>query len=117
MRQGRPGGAAADELQQGQHLQTLAESPFVTSEGTELRLDGQPYRFTGLNVYNANSRGECWYALASGPGLDEALTEMGPGTEVIRAWFFESLATTGGERDWSALRPHAGGGARPTASR
>ncbi len=82
---------------------TLANSPFVTSEGTELRLDGNPYRFTGMNVYNANSRGQCWYALASGPGLDEALAEMSSGTEVIRAWFFESLATTEGERDWSGF--------------
>ena len=86
---------------------TLAESPFVTSAGTELRLGGEPYRFTGLNIYNANSRGECWYALASGTGLDEALTEIGPGKEAIRAWFFESLATTNGERDWSGVRPHA----------
>jgi hypothetical protein len=82
---------------------TLAESPFVTADGTELRLNGEPYRFTGLNVYNANSRGECWYALASGPGLGEALTAMGPGTDAIRAWFFESLATTEGERDWSGF--------------
>jgi mannan endo-1,4-beta-mannosidase len=82
---------------------TLADSPFVTAEGTELRLDGDPYRFTGMNVYNANSRGECWYALASGSGLDDALAAMGPGVDAIRAWFFESLATTGGERDWSGF--------------
>src|SRR3989304_2205896 len=27
-------------------------SSFVTRNGTQLMLDGQPYRFTGLNIYN-----------------------------------------------------------------
>src|SRR6187455_2167313 len=73
---------------------------FVTRSGTQLYLDGRPYRFTGLNVYNANSTGSCWYAMSTGSILGDSLASMGAGNEVIRAWFFQSLATTNGRRDW-----------------
>ena len=32
-----------------------------------------------------------------------ALNGIGSGSEVFRAWFFQSLATTNGQRDWSAF--------------
>jgi endo-1,4-beta-mannosidase len=82
---------------------TAASSPFVKRSGQNLVLQGNPYRFTGLNIYNANSMGDCWYAMSSGPGLNQALNAIGPGKEAFRAWFFQSLATTGGQRDWSAF--------------
>jgi mannan endo-1,4-beta-mannosidase len=74
---------------------------FVTRNGARLLLDGQPYRPVGLNIYNANSSNNCWYDMAHGSTLDDALTAIGPGTNAIRAWFFQSLATTDGQRDWS----------------
>lgn len=80
-----------------------ATSQFVTRSGTQLLLKGKPYRFTGLNIYNANSSGNCWYAMASGTILDRSLTAIGSGKEAFRSWFFQSLATTGGQRDWSAF--------------
>ena len=43
--------------------QTTTPPGFVTKSGTKLRLDGSPYRFTGLNIYNANSVDNCWYTL------------------------------------------------------
>jgi Tol biopolymer transport system component len=76
---------------------------FVTRSGTQLQLDGEPYRFAGINVYDANNAGSCGAQLASGPALDEALAEIGIGAKVIRAWFFQSLATAGGQRDWSGF--------------
>jgi endo-1,4-beta-mannosidase len=76
---------------------------FVSRTGTRLVLNGKPFRFTGLNVYNANSRGMCWYDLQGGSALDDALTAIGPGHEVVRAWFFQPLAIAGGLRDWSAF--------------
>lgn len=66
-------------------------------------LGGAPFRFTGLNIYNANSTGSCWYDLASGSTLGDSLTAIGHGTEAMRAWFFQSLATRNGTRDWSAF--------------
>lgn len=90
-------------VQSDQTFGTLAESPFVERSGESLTLEGDPYRFTGLNIYNANSRGECWYAMSDGSVLDEALDAIGPGKEAFRSWFFESLATTNGERDWSGF--------------
>jgi endo-1,4-beta-mannosidase len=41
--------------------------------------------------------------MGSGSALDTALTDIGPGSEVFRAWFFQRLATTNGQRDWSAF--------------
>lgn len=74
---------------------------FVTRQGGHLELDGSAFRFTGINVYFANSDGTCAGPFGSGPRLDEALTLMGPGVTVMRAWFFQTMATTSGVRDWS----------------
>jgi hypothetical protein len=78
--------------------------PFVTRAGSALLVDGQPFRFTGLNIFNANSiNNSCWGGLGADGGLDEALTAIGPGQTVFRAWFFQPLATSNGARDWSAF--------------
>ena len=74
---------------------------FVTASGTQLMLDGQPYRFSGFNIYFANSDGWCGPGFGAGSGLDEGLTAMGPGKSVIRGWFFQPLGTDGGVRNWS----------------
>jgi mannan endo-1,4-beta-mannosidase len=80
-----------------------APAGFVTRVGTGLQLDGQAYRFSGINIYNANNASGCWYQLASGPDLGTSLDSIGAGAKVIRAWFFQSLATTAGVRDWSGI--------------
>jgi uncharacterized repeat protein (TIGR01451 family) len=78
-------------------------SGFVTRTGDQLFLDGAPYRFSGINIYNANSNGLCWFAL-DGTLLDDSLAAIGPGGKgVVRAWFFQQLATSGGARDWTAF--------------
>ncbi len=76
---------------------------FVTRNGSRLLLAGVPYRFAGSNIYNANSIDNCWYTLGSGGGLDSSLTAIGSGQKVFRAWFFQSLATKNGVRNWSAF--------------
>jgi mannan endo-1,4-beta-mannosidase len=84
----------------GAYAHTTAASGFVTANGTRLFLDGRPYRFTGLNYYNANSRRNCGYT----PGdLDGDLRLWAPGEKVLRAWFFQDLATRDGVRDWAAF--------------
>lgn len=54
------------------------ESPpaFVKRAGTQLLLDGQPFRFTGFNIFNANNLdpAACWYPWGQGEALDQALT-------------------------------------------
>src|SRR5204863_321543 len=81
---------------------SAAPPGFVTRDGTRLRLDGGAYRFTGLNIYNANSNGWCWYSMG-GTVLDDSLAAIGPGKSAFRSWFFQQLATNGGARDWSAF--------------
>ncbi|MHB8507302.1 MAG: cellulase family glycosylhydrolase [Candidatus Dormibacteria bacterium] len=80
-----------------------ASTGFVSRAGRGLSLNGSPFRFAGLNIYNANSRSNCWYTLGQGPDLDQALADAGPNVTVVRAWFFQSLATVNGNRDWSAF--------------
>ncbi len=78
-------------------------SPFVKATGTQLILEGNPYRFVGVNFYNANSRKNCWYPLGySNNALATALSYI-PSADVFRAWFYQGLALTNGVRDWSAF--------------
>ena len=80
-------------------------SGFLTAVGGDLELDGTPYTFTGVNLYNANSDGWCREAIDDAT-LDASLDSIGlswSGHGVIRAWFFQTLATDypSGARDWS----------------
>ena len=75
---------------------------FVTRNGTALMLSGEAFRPIGLNIYNANSNGFCASAM-DGTLLSQSLMAIGPGKNVIRAWFFQQLATTDGQRDWTAF--------------
>jgi hypothetical protein len=77
-------------------------SAFVTRTGAQLMLDHQPFRAVGMNIYNANSNGWCNFAM-DGTLVDDALTSIGNGQTAIRAWFFQQLATTNGQRDWTAF--------------
>ena len=76
---------------------------FVSRCGPTVKLDQQPYRPIGVNIYNANSRSQCWYDMVNGTTLDDSLTAIGPGKNAIRAWFFQDLATANGQRDWTAF--------------
>ncbi len=73
---------------------------WVSHDGTQLMLNGQPWQFTGLNIPNATGRNNCWYTMDE-PQLGIALDAANAGA--MRAWFFQSLATTGGKRDWSSF--------------
>ena len=73
-------------------------------------MNGQPYRFTGINIYTANLRDNCVNSYSGGYDnsvLDNDLSQFDSATggqsRVFRAWFFQSLATTNGVRDWSAF--------------
>ena len=84
---------------------TAVPSGFITRQGTELLLNGNPYRFSGLNIFNVNSDGYCGAQMDQGTRLDDALTSIGPGVKAIRSWFFQPLAINKGTglRDWSAF--------------
>lgn len=85
--------------------------PFVYRVGGDLYLEGEPFRFSGFNIYYANNLrndGCTHLALGQGSELAAELEEWGPGFNVLRTWFFQNLAQTdiaedGGVRDWSAF--------------
>jgi Divergent InlB B-repeat domain/Cellulase (glycosyl hydrolase family 5) len=81
---------------------TPCDLGFVSRTGTHLSLYGNPYQFTGFNIYNANNQGSCWYALNNGTALAESLDGIAAGG-VIRAWFFQPFVTINGFRDFSAF--------------
>jgi mannan endo-1,4-beta-mannosidase len=77
------------------------ETPVVQRSGTVLMLDGQPFRFTGINIYMAASGGtpsSCGGELY--PDVGVPLSEMPSGT-VIRFWAFQSFFVAHGSFDWS----------------
>lgn len=68
-------------------------------------LGGAPFRFTGLNVFNAASGFPHSADYCGQPtDLDADSADFGSGVQVIRTWFFQRLATTpDGRRDWTGL--------------
>lgn len=64
---------------------------WVRRTGSTLSLDGRPFTFVGINVYQAASI-----------DFDAALRAM-PGVKVVRCWFYQHMANVGGKRDWTAL--------------
>jgi mannan endo-1,4-beta-mannosidase len=77
---------------------------FVQTRGTSFSVDGAPFVFTGMTIYDANSRtvSTCWDTLNEGTRLSDSLSML-DGQEVFRAWFYQGLAMTNGVRDWSAF--------------
>lgn len=82
-----------------------APSGFVTRIGKDLFLDGKLYKFTGLNLFGANSSWLGWGGYGvnwnDGDKLATALTSWGPGKEAFRAWFWQGFTNNNGKRDWS----------------
>jgi len=78
---------------------------FVYRQGRNLLLDGKPYTFTGLNIYNAASLPNhgCWYGMGTRASVERSLDQIGPRQEVIRTWFFQHQATVDGRRDWGSF--------------
>src|ERR1700694_1362383 len=79
---------------------------FVYSQGTKLFLDGNPYTFTGLNIYNANTdnSGSCWYSMQD-PAMTNTLQQIGPGQNAFRAWFFQDMvySSAGAAAKWTSF--------------
>lgn len=82
-----------------------AASPsFVTRQGQQLTLDGQPFRFTGMNIYAANSDGWCGEDYTANQ-LRTAFDGIGSRNTVLRAWFFQTMAAhKGPDGSWSGVR-------------
>lgn len=77
-----------------------APSGFVRASGTQLTLNGAPYRFEGLNVYNVASNGGCV------PYLDPstALQAIGSGQNVFRFWAFQQFVVDNGSFNWAPFQ-------------
>ena len=71
--------------------------------GSGLLLNGQAFRFDGLNIYDANTTSAAQNCGDAGVSLDTTLNDIGSGQEVFRAWFFQPLVTINGQRNWTAF--------------
>ena len=76
---------------------------FLERSGSQLLLNGQTFRFDGLNIFDANSTSSALECGDADVSLDQTLNDIGPGQEVFRAWFFQPLVTSNGQRDWTAF--------------
>jgi hypothetical protein len=83
---------------------------FVTRVGAHLYAGTQRVRFVGVNMYTANLRDNCVSGYSGGYAnsvLSNDLAALDRSTSgharFIRAWFFQHLATSNGQRDWSAF--------------
>jgi hypothetical protein len=80
-----------------------APSGVVYAQGTQLMLDGAPYHFKGLNIYNANSRWNCADDMQTTGYLATSLQQLAPVQNAFRAWFFQREAVTNGALDFTAF--------------
>jgi len=79
----------------------MAQSHVVQRSGTTLNLDGQPFHFTGINIYMAASGGtpsSCGGELY--PDVGVPLSDM-PNGIVIRFWAFQNFFVSGNSFNWS----------------
>ncbi len=74
---------------------------FVKASGTHLTLNGYNYRFDGANMYYLNSRSNCGPTYSSSQVATSFDDQKGG--EVVRAWFYQKLATVNGQLNWSAF--------------
>jgi len=84
----------------------VATGGFVGRAGTQLTLNGQPYRFVGFNLFDAAATASykcAWWERYSDRDLDLALAAMKAqsGASVLRIWAFQSYTASG--TDWSGL--------------
>lgn len=86
------------------HKVDAAGPSFVIRQGQQLTLDGQPFRFTGMNIYAANSDGWCGEVYTANQ-LRTAFDGIGARNTVLRAWFFQTMAAhKGSDGSWSGVR-------------
>jgi mannan endo-1,4-beta-mannosidase len=85
-----------------------AATGFVSRTGTALTLNGLPYRFTGVNAYEAAT----YWGVNAGCGqmlTDQDLANLFAQSlksgQVVRFWAFQALATnyTTKQRDWTGI--------------
>ena len=69
---------------------------YVTAAGTQLTLGGVPFRFAGLDIFMAASRGRCGGSV----NLPRVLKEIGRQQNVFRVWLFQSFAVSHGHFNW-----------------
>jgi mannan endo-1,4-beta-mannosidase len=82
-------------------IMTSAQPVFVRRSGATLTLNGQPYRFTGINIYMAARGGtpsSCGGELY--PNVGVPLSDM-PNGIVFRFWAFQNFFVSNGSFNWA----------------
>jgi mannan endo-1,4-beta-mannosidase len=72
----------------------LNPSPYVQRSGTQLVLNGEPFVFTGFNFANFGTDGPGWASLA---------TIAASGSNVVRAWWFQTQSVVSGAINFTTM--------------
>jgi hypothetical protein len=94
----------AFELEPGVSRPATASRPAVSSQGTDLLLDGKVHRFVGVNAPDAASVGILGLGCGTEIDLDQLFSAQGP-DPLVRVWLTQGLAIdhATGRRDWRGI--------------
>src|SRR3954471_24607348 len=73
-----PRSTSSAESRSGQPSSSPGPKDFVYRQGRHLMLNGRPYKFTGMNIYNATSDDShpCWYSMGTQDLVELALDQI-----------------------------------------
>jgi mannan endo-1,4-beta-mannosidase len=81
----------------------------VTRSGTQLLLNGQPYRLVGLDMWPMAVASWCQPANYDGRNVSQIsqvladIRQTAPNVNAIKVWFYQQFALHNGSRDWSSF--------------
>ncbi len=81
----------------------------VTRNGTQLLLNGQPYRMVGLDMWPMAIASWCRPSNYDGRNVSQIsqvladIRQTAPNVNAIKVWFYQQFALHNGSRDWSSF--------------
>src|SRR5690242_3924095 len=83
-----------DSILNKPQVKGIQNTPFVSSYGTKLYLNGEEYQFTGVNAYElATLPGVTAGCGGTIPSLDSFFSSLRPGS-MVRFWAFQGASAT-----------------------
>jgi hypothetical protein len=103
------GGAGAFLSGRVARAASAAPANKVTRSGTQLLLNGQPYRMVGLDMWPMAIASWCQPPNYDGRNVSQIsqvladIRQTAPNVNAIKVWFYQQFALHSGSRDWSSF--------------